>query len=97
MHILVRHVYTCQRVSVKALLIILPKRSLIESSQKKGKQKVKKQREDDTAHRCKNHKNKCLKGPFKSLGSPGKYPLSPPIKTNDDVIIPAHGGGGGAK
>ena len=60
----------------EALLIILPNRSLIESSQKKGKQKVKKQRGDDTAHRCKNHKNKCLMGPFKSLGAPGKYPLS---------------------
>ena len=39
--------------------------------------KVKKQRED-AAHKSKNHKNKCLMGPFKSLEAPGKYPLSPP-------------------
>ena len=39
--------------------------------------KVKKQRED-AAHKSKNHKNKCLMGPLKSLEAPGKYPLSPP-------------------
>ena len=41
-----------------------------------GKQKIKKQRED-AANKCKNHENKSLMGPPKSLRALGKYPLSP--------------------
>ena len=39
--------------------------------------KTKKQHEDG-AHNGKNHENKSLMGPLKSLGVPGKYPLFPP-------------------
>ena len=39
--------------------------------------KTKKQHED-AAHNGKNHENKSLMGPLKSLGAPGKYPLFPP-------------------
>ena len=42
--------------------------------QSKAKEKEKKQHEDVG----KNHKNKSLMGPFKSLEAPGKYPLFPP-------------------
>ena len=70
-------VFTRQRVSVKALLIILPKHSLIEPRQcHAGKWKIKIQRED-TAHKGKNHESwGHLKvwGPFEKLGAPGKYP-----------------------
>ena len=43
-------------------------------------EKKKKQRED-AAQKIfygKNHENKSLMGPLKSLGTPGKYPLVPP-------------------
>ena len=66
-------------LTVKALLIILPKRSLIESRQCNGKWKKKKQRED-AAQKIfygKNHETKSLMGPLKSLGTPRKYPLFP--------------------
>ena len=39
-------------------------------------QESEKQRED-AAHIGKNHENKSLMGPLKSLGAPGKYPLLP--------------------
>ena len=42
--------------------------------QSKAKEKEMKQHEDVG----KNHKNKSLMGPFKSLEAPGKYPLFPP-------------------
>ena len=58
---------------MKSLLIILPKHLLIESRQCWESEK---QRED-AAHKGKNHENKSLVGPLKSLGAPGKYPLFP--------------------
>ena len=65
-------------LAMKVLLIILPKRSLIESRQCNGKQKKKKQCEA-AAHKGKN--KKASWGPFsrnfKVWGSPGKYPLFP--------------------
>ena len=42
-----------------------------------GKWKIKEQRED-AAHNDKNHENKSLMGPLKSLGALGKYPPPPP-------------------
>ena len=52
---------------MKALLIILPKHLLIESRQCWESEK---QREDAT-HKVKNHENKSLMGPLKSLGGGG--------------------------
>ena len=66
-------------LTVKALLIILPKHSLIESRQCNGKQKKRKQHEDA----AKNHENKSLMGPLESLGAPGKYPLL--VMRSDDL------------
>ena len=59
-------------LTVKVLLIILPKRSLIESRQCNGKCKKNKQHENQ-AQKGKNHGNKSLMGPLKSLGASGKY------------------------
>ena len=81
---LVRCVFTHQRVSVKALLIILLKHSLTESRQcHAGKWKIKKQRED-TAHKGKNYENESLMGPHLGApwktGSPGEVsPVSSPL------------------
>ena len=55
--------------------IILFKCSLIESRQCNGKRKKKKKQHEDAAQKGKNHENKTLTGPLKSLGAPGKYPL----------------------
>ena len=51
--VLVQCEYTCQRVSVKALLIILPKQSLIES----------RQFQEEAAHNGKNHENESNEAP----------------------------------
>ena len=59
-------------LTVKALLIILPKHLLIESRQCRESEK---QRED-AAHKGKNHENKSLMGPSK-LGGPGEVPPVP--------------------
>ena len=81
--LITHHKLTCLHMSmslstltVKALLIILPKRSLTESRQC---QERKKQCED-AAHEGENKGNKSLMGPLKSLGDPGKYPLSTPSR-----------------
>ena len=75
--VLVLRVYTHTSLStltVKALLNILPKRSLITS-----RNTWKKEQHEDAAHKAKNHENKSLMGPLKSLGAPGKYSLFPPL------------------
>ena len=64
-------------LTVKALLIILPKCSLIAPRQCNGKQKKRKQRED-AAQKGKIHENKSFMGLLKSLGAPGKHPLFHP-------------------
>jgi len=63
-------------LTVKALLIILPEHSLIESRQCWGSERLTKQHED-AAHKDKNHENKILRGSLKRLGAPGKHPLFP--------------------
>ena len=57
-------------LTVKVLLIILPKCSLIESRQCNGKRKkiINKQR-DNQVQKGKKHANKSLMGPLKSLGA----------------------------
>ena len=56
-------------LTVKVLLIILPKRSLIESRQCNGKRKKKKKQRENQAQKGKKHANKSLMGPLKSLGA----------------------------
>jgi len=62
---------------MKALLITLPKRSLIESRQCNGKRKKRNSVKMQHKKVAKSHENKSLMVPPKSLGAPGKYPLFP--------------------
>ena len=68
------HQSICPHLTVKALLIVLPKSSLIESRQCNGKQKKKKQRED-AAQKGKNYANKSLMGPQENIPCPPPPPL----------------------
>ena len=63
-------------LTVKALLIILPKRSLIEFRQCNGNRKKRKQHED-AAQKGKNHESKASWGPLKIWEPRGTIPCSP--------------------
>ena len=76
--VFVRDVYTRQRVCIhvltmKALLIILPKHLLIEARQCWESEKER----EDAAHKGKNHQNKSLMGPLKAWGPRGGFPCFP--------------------
>ena len=72
-------------LTVKALLIILPKRSLIEPRQCNGKEKKKKQHED--AVNLQAHGVPFLET---SLRTPGKYSLFPPVSVGLIVVVTGH-------